>query len=148
VWKGSEELRLHPGWADPTSEGNWSYVFLWYIDGKVTLDEISLKISLERYYEGLCRMLLTQKHISETKFIPVVAAVKKMISPANSGAAYTASIRILDFNSQQPIVLNAAIQVLTTVDKDKTAVRFDVSSRPFSHRVWTALEHIKVVLTP
>jgi hypothetical protein len=147
-WKGVEELRLHPGWADSGSEGNWSYVYLWYIDGIVPLDENSLKKNLEVYYDGLSRLLITQKHIPEARLIPAVAAVEKIKVLPGDRQTYMATIRILDFSTVGPIVLNAAIHVLTVPDKNKTAVRLDVSPKPLNRPVWKELEEIKLRFAP
>src|SRR4030095_5077344 len=52
-YSGVEELRFAPGWAVSTSDEYWSYTFLWWLEGKPSIDKDSLQKNLTFYYSGL-----------------------------------------------------------------------------------------------
>lgn len=142
-WKGAEELRLHPGWADPKSEGHLSYVFLWWIDQAVPVNKVTLEDDLQIYFSGLVRKITSMRHVPADKLIPTEASVVRAKKLGGDLATYNASVHMLDFFSQKPIVLNLVIHVKIR-SESITAIRVDASPQKAGDAIWKALDAIKI----
>jgi hypothetical protein len=55
-YKGVEDIRFAPGWANEKSEEYWSYAFLWYLDGRPEINSAIIADNLKNYYTGLSKI--------------------------------------------------------------------------------------------
>lgn len=53
-YQGHENLRFAPGMFKPAAPDYFSYAFVLWIDGKMSLEPESLEKDLMKYYKGLC----------------------------------------------------------------------------------------------
>ena len=146
VLQGEEEIRLHPEWMDTKVPGNWSYVFLWFLDGKPEINAAWLKGKLEIYYDGLLNHFVEPNKIPASKIFPTAAMVSEAKTGKDDERTFTADIRMLSLQSQEPIRLHARIHVKKTSVANKTALWFQLSPQPQTHPVWKELESIKLAL--
>ncbi|MDB5022849.1 MAG: hypothetical protein JWP78_604 [Mucilaginibacter sp.] len=142
-WKGEEELRLHPGWADPKNEGHLSYVFLWWIRQAIPVNKTVLKDDLRIYFSGLVKKIGTMHHIPANKLVAAETNVTSGKTLKGDIATYRATVHMLDFFSQKPIVLNLIIHVKIRL-ASVTAIRVDASPQDAGHPIWKALDAIKI----
>jgi hypothetical protein len=145
-WKGVEELRFHPGWADPASPGYWSYAFLWWIDGNPSIDESALQHNLQAYYSGLVARNIAPRNIPAVKLITTMVSVKKIPTMGEDLATFRGSVRMLDYMTQIPMTLNIVIHVKdagmdgATRMGAKSAVLVEASPQPHEQMVWRKLD--------
>ena len=135
-FSGVEDLRFAPGWADGTKEGYWSYAYVWWLDGKPALDAAGLQESLKAYYTGLVGRNIPRRKIPADKVVPTTVALKKLKSTTTE--SYGGEIYMLDYMAQQPMTLNAVIQVLPC--GKHTAVLVQVSPKALTHAIWAELK--------
>ena len=135
-YRGQEDLRFAPGWADPASEEHWSYAFLWWLERSPMVDANTLEEHLKAYYTGLVGRNITQRRIPSNKVIPVTTRFKKAKTADNDIATYSGTIRMLDYHAQRPITLNCQVHVRSCKKQRRTAVFFEVSPKPEKHPVW------------
>jgi hypothetical protein len=146
TWKGVEELRFHPGWADPASPGYWSYAYLWWIDGALSVDESALHHNLQALYSGLVGRNIVSGNIPASKLIPTSASVKKTTTMKADLATFHGSVRMLDYMTQKPMMLNLLIHVKSArMDMSgrtpaKSAVLVEASPQPLEQAVWRELD--------
>lgn len=138
-YTGVEEIRFAPGWAKITSDSYWSYVFLWYLDGKQKIDVKTLESHLKVYYEGLAA---ATKSVPREKLIPVVVKNKSEKNCEDGGSYFEGTLVMLDYMSQKPLTLNYKVSVRTCLEEDKTTVFFRLSPQPLLHYVWKALDKV------
>jgi len=138
-YKGTEDLRFAKGWADIISDEHWCYAFAWWLDGKPVIDETTLQQNLTEYYSGLVKRNVIDKKIPESKTVPTVATIKKMVTLRGDRETYTGIIQLLDYHSETPMVLNCMIHVKSCDTKSHTALLFEISPKPLDHPVWKQL---------
>ncbi|HEX5167827.1 MAG TPA: hypothetical protein VFW11_01540 [Cyclobacteriaceae bacterium] len=141
-YRGVEDLRFAPGWADAKSDEYWTYAFLWFLEGKQTFEGQILEQHLKAYYSGLVGRNIEPRKISEEKLIPVNSRVTKTHSSAGDQETYTGTVSMLDYMEQKPIVLNCVIHVKSCPEKDNTFVFIEISPQPTSHAIWQSLNQI------
>lgn len=142
VGKGTEDIRFHPGWGDSTSQGYWSYTYLWWLDGTVSFSESMLQQNLQAYYAGLVGRNIEGRKIPAEKVVPTVAAVKKIKAAEKDRATYSATISMLDYMTQKPMVLNGLIHVKDARTGGKSIVLIEVSPQALTHDVWKQMNEI------
>lgn len=142
VYKGVEEVRFAGGWGDVKSEEHWSYCFLWWLEGTPKIDALTLQSSLKAYYTGLVARNIERRHIPADKIIPTVAVIKKIKTISDDLETYSGTVRMLDYHSNEPIVLNCMIHVKDIKVLNHTAIYFEISPKPFSHIVWKEMSKI------
>ncbi|MBK7668390.1 MAG: hypothetical protein IPJ32_14260 [Sphingobacteriaceae bacterium] len=138
-YKGMEEIRFTPGWARKDSADYWSYVFLWYLDGKQKIDAKTLEGHLKVYYEGLAS---ATKSVPREKLIPVVVKNKVEKTFSTYEACFEGTVYMLDYMSQKPMTLNYKIRLTTCPGEEKTFVFFRLSPQPYAHQVWKGLDKV------
>lgn len=139
-YKGVEDIRFTPGWANAKSEEYWSYAFLWYLDGKVTIDAKTIDSNLHAYYTGL--VSINGQNIPAEKVIPVVTSFKKIKTENGDQETYTGTVKKTDYMSQKPIVLNAKVHLRSCPEENKTFIFYELSPQPLSHIVWASLDKL------
>ena len=139
-YKGVEDLRFAPGWADGASEDHWAYAFLWWLEGKPQLTAEKLETHLQDYYNGLIGQNIVPRKIPREKLVPVKAVLKATpVSPGDK-ASFAGTVTMLDYLTQTPMTLHVIIHWKDLPIPDRSAVFFEISPRPRDHRVWTQLE--------
>ena len=142
-YQGVEDIRFTPGWAKKTTNEYWSYVFLWYLDGKVVLDARTIENNLKSYYTGLIKVNTDSSKIAD-KLFPVTSSVKARATEKEDLKTFESSVTMLDYLSKQPITLNVVIHIKTCTGKDKTFVFHEVSPMPYADEVWKRLHQLWV----
>lgn len=135
---GTEDLHFTPGWSKPESDQYWSYVFVWFLDGKVKPTTDDLAKYLEQYYTGLYMTNLGKKSKPETTFTSVSI---KDNSKKGKDQYYNAEINTLDFLSGKPLKLLVRLDVRSLGHKH-TAVLFQASPKAYGHGVWNTLSAV------
>jgi hypothetical protein len=142
-YKGVEDVRFAPGWADEKSEQYWSYTFLWWLEGDQVLDESILQKHLQAYYGGLINRNVIVRNIPSNKVIQTNVNIKKLKTDSKQPADYNGTIQMLDYMTQKPITLNFLVQVKSCKPDNHTMVFFELSPKPYSHPVWQEMHRIK-----
>ena len=141
-YSGVEEIRFAPGWGEIKSEEHWSYCFVWWLDGKPKIDAITLQSNLKEYYTGLVGRNIASRDIPSNKIFPTVATIKKIKTISNDLETYNGTISMLDYHSQEPMILNCVIHLKNIKATDHTAIYFEISPKPLSHVVWKKMDEI------
>src|SRR5689334_3811165 len=55
-YKGVEDIRFAPGWANAKSDEYWTYAFLWYLEDAVKITAPIIEENLKAYYTGLFKV--------------------------------------------------------------------------------------------
>ncbi len=143
IYKGVEDLRFAPGWGDSTSEEYWSYAYLWWLDGDPRIDANSLHENLKAYYTGLVGRNITRRKIPANKVVPTHVTVKKIKTVASDIETYSGDIHMLDYMTQQPIILNTLIHIKSCGLQKHTVVFVEISPKPFIHSIWQQFNNIE-----
>lgn len=142
TYKGVEDIRFTPGWANSKSDEYWSYAFVWYLDEKPPVNKASIEKDLKAYYTGLLKVNTdSSKHANEKPLV-----VKTDFQPAKSlpgdWAAYTGTVYMRDFLSREPITLHCIIRARSCTETGKTFLFFELSPKSFEHVVWKSLDQL------
>lgn len=141
-YKGSEELRFAKGWEDIVSEEHWAYAFLWTLDGSPIINDSTLQQNLTDYYSGLVKTNITSRSISSFKVVPTIVKVQSITTETGDTATFHATVNMLDYIAQKPIVLNVAIHLKNCSEPGTTKILFEVSPQPATHKIWTTLNSL------
>jgi hypothetical protein len=141
-YKGVEEIRFAPGWGEIKSEEHWSYSFVWWLDETPKVDAAILQSNLKAYYTGLVARNIKPRNIPANKIIPTTVTIKKVKPTSNDLETYSGTISMLDYHTQEPMILNCMIHVKDIKMTNHTAIYFEISPKPFSHIVWKKMNEI------
>ncbi len=141
VYKGVEDIRFTPGWAKVKNDEYWTYAFLWYLDGKVNMDEKIIEKNLKAYYTGLFNINTTDSARAAIKVIPVTTHFNKAATDKGDMATYTGVIGMMNYLNLQPITLNCIVH-LRKCTEDKTIIFYELSPQPFLHSNWLKLDQL------
>jgi hypothetical protein len=139
TYKGVEDIRFTPGWADAKSHDYWSYVFLWYLDKKPVVNTTTIEKDLEVYYTGLIKVNTdSSKHAGEE---PILVKAKFNIAKSLPGdfASFTGTVYMRDFLGREPIILNCRVHAKTCTATGKTILFFELSPQAFTDTTWKLL---------
>lgn len=145
-YKGTEDLRFAPGWADGNNDEHWAYAFIWWLDGQPAITPDSLASHLQRYYTGLIESNITPRKIPGEKLFPVKASLKPTRTSPGDKATFTGTVYMLDYITQTPMTLNIVVHWKKLNTQDHTAVFFEISPRPLTHSIWTQLNNLNTGL--
>lgn len=137
TFKGIEDIRFSPGWGDSKSNEHWTYSFLWWLKGAPKVDAAILQANLKAYYEGLVSRNVAG--VGANKLVPTTVTVKKATTIPGDAETFNASVSMLDYHTQQPMILNCLIHLKENNDQKHTAIYFEVSPKPFTHPVWKTM---------
>lgn len=140
TFKGVEDIRFAPGWADPKSDEHWTYSFLWWLEGSPKIDAGILQANLKAYYEGLVSRNIAG--VPANKLVPTIANVKKATTVPGDLETFTATVNMLDYHTRQPMILICLIHVKECKDQKHAAIYFELSPKPFVHSVWKKMNQI------
>ena len=141
-YKGVEDVRFAPGWGDARSNQYWSYAYLWWLEGKQTIDAQVLSNHLQSYYQGLVARNVKERQIPERALVPTQVNIKTAKTLGDDKGSFEGTIKMLDYMTQKPITLNCRIHVKACSAQDRTAVFIEISPQSQTHPVWTSLNRI------
>lgn len=140
-YKGVEDIRFAPGWADQKSDEYWTYAFLWYLDGSPETNAAIIADNLKAYYTGLIK-INTDSSRAAAQRLPVATSFKKAPTGKGDLATYTGTVKMIDYMQQKPITLNCIVRLKFCKDENKTMVFHELSPKPFTHNNWAALDQL------
>ncbi|MEN1785918.1 MAG: hypothetical protein AAGF77_12360 [Bacteroidota bacterium] len=141
-FKGFEDIRFAPGWADKNSEQFWTYHFTWFIQNRGALTEEVLTETMNGYFDGLTRAVLKQQS-DETDPETLGKALCLFIKTEDG---FRGKMRVFDaFFSKEYITLNVTIKEWFCEGSNKQIVSFNISPQPLDHEVWEVFQNVKVV---
>ena len=141
-YKGVEDIRFAPGWANVKSDEYWTYAFLWYLDARPQINEKNIAENLKAYYTGLYKVNTDSSKTANEKAIPVKASFKKVKTATGDLETYSGSIEMMDYMQRKPIVLNCIVRLKVCVEDNKTFLFHELSPKPFTHTNWLALDQL------
>lgn len=141
-YKGMEDIRFAPGWANPASDEYWTYAFVWWIDGEQTINDTTLANHLQAYYTGLVAGNAKSNAVAKQKLIPAVAVIKKITTAAGDIETYKGDITMQDYMDLglKQLVLHATIHKKQCAGH--TALLFQLSPKEETHAVWNGLNKL------
>ena len=140
-YKGFEDLRFAPGWADAASNEKWAYVFVWYLDEKYSFDEKNIQSSLVAYYTGLTKRRAIADKDDVKNWFPATATVNKTDASPGDLAAWAGTAKIYDAHvTKKPATLYFRIHQKAINEAGKTVLFFEISGFPSPSPVWNKME--------
>ncbi len=140
-YKGVEDIRFTPGWANSKSEEYWTYAFLWYLDSLPKTDARIIEANLRAYYTGLIKVNSGNK-IPPEKQIPVMTAFKETQTNKEDLQTYSGTVEMLDYMQQKPIKLNCMVHLRYCAAEKKAFMFYELSPQPFTHNTWQVLDQL------
>jgi hypothetical protein len=141
-YSGVEDVRFTKGWGESTSNEYWSYAFLWYLDGKPVINERDIEKNLAMYYDGLIGQNVEPRKIPPALVKPTKVTVKKIATQKGDQSTYSGTIDMLDYMQQKPVTLNCIVHQKLCDGQNKTFVFHEISPKPLTDPVWTALNKL------
>jgi hypothetical protein len=141
-YKGVEDIRFTPGWANVKSDEYWTYAFLWYLDGRPKTDEKIIAENLKAYYTGLYKVNTDSARYAIEKPAPAITSFKKTKTAKGDLETYTGTIEMLDYMQRKPIVLNCMVHLRVCAEENQTILFYELSPKPFTHSNWIALDQL------
>ena len=141
-YRGVEDIRFAPGWANVKSDEYWTYAFLWYLDARPKTDEKIIAANLKAYYTGLYKVNTDSARYAIEKPVPAITSFKKTVTAKGDLETYTGTIEMLDYMQRKPIVLNCIVHLKVCAEENKTILFYELSPKPFTHNNWLALDRL------
>jgi hypothetical protein len=133
---GFEEAYFPRDWSNQNSPDYWSYVFVWNIEGNVTINEAVLEHDLQYYFDGLMTVVNNDKNFEVPKSTAVFLK--------NLDTSYKGKVRLFNaFHTKQMMTLNVLVNVFYCEVQDKSLVLFRFSPSNFDAEIWKTLLNIK-----
>jgi len=139
-YKGVEDIRFTPGWGNIKTHEYWTYAFLWWLDGTVTMDSAIIENNLKAYYTGLAKV----NNVPADKQVVVKTKFNKAKTASGDLNTYTGTIDMTDYMTKSPLTLNAVVHVRRCEAENKTVIFYQVSPKPFTHSNWADLNSLWV----
>lgn len=137
-YPGFEELRFAPGMFDPDAADYFSYVFVWFIEGRAEFDAELLDKQLEAYFEGLCTAVAQSRKLS-----PPAHPIEASVGQANQAGEYQARVSVWDaFTDGRPLTLRFEIRTQRCAEDACSCVLFEASPSPVDAEVWKTMRGI------
>lgn len=142
LYKGVEDIRFTPGWADAKSDEYWSYLFVWYLDKMPKTNAKILRKNLEAYYTGLVASNSKGRKIEKEKMLGVKASIKKTSTAAGDLKTFRGNIFMVDYMQQKPITLNCIVHLRSCPATGKAFIFYELSPKAFTEAVWQSLHKV------
>lgn len=134
---GYEEAYFPKNWSNQNSPDYWSYVFVWNIEGKATINEAILEHDLQFYFDGLMTIVNNDKDFEVPKSTAVFLK--------NLETSFKGKVRLYNaFHTKQMMTLNVLVNVFYCKVQDKTLIIFRFSPSDFDAEIWNTLLDIKL----
>ncbi len=137
-YKGVEDIRFTPGWANAKSDEYWTYAFLWWLDGTPNFDAAIIESNLKAYYAGLA----VANNVPAEKRIPVKTSFKETKTAKGDLKSFSGTIEMVDYMTQKPLTLNAVVHLRRCTEENKTVVFYQLSPKPTTHNNWINLNKL------
>ena len=145
-YRGAEELRFAPGMFKPEAGDYWSYAFMMWLEGSVSVDARSLERDLLKYYKGLCGAVGASRKLDLDLSKISVQATKQESKGRLGGEEaefFHARIDFYDaFVTGKPLTLHVELWSRAADAKKRTCLFAIVSPKEKSAPVWEALRKI------
>ena len=141
-YKGVEDIRFTPGWANKETAEYWSYAFLWYLDDTPKFDSKIIESNLIAYYTGLFNINTDKSKIDSSRLMPVTASIKKISSDNGDSKTFHGTVNMNDYMTKKPITINLLIHIKLCEGQKKTFVFYEVSPQPYTDNVWSSLHQL------
>lgn len=136
-YKGYEELRFHKDWAKEGSDGFWTYLMAWHIDGIQDITTEQLNSYNQFYYDGLVN--------GGVGNIPKAKILYEKIE-TDSTTKFRGTLNFFDgFHTKEMITLNVLVDIELCMKNNKTTVIFKVSPKPTKDLIWQKQYDIKLI---
>ena len=138
---GVGDIRFPPkGWIKPEHPFFWSYTYAWSINVNRKIPESELELDLEKYFNSLNRVDVTNKNDKR-----IATATVTKIKRKKSVTFYEGKVHTYDrFATNKRFVLNVKIESNYCKKTKKTVLLFTFSPKDFKHEVWETLDTIKL----
>lgn len=141
-YKGVEDIRFTPGWADAKNEEYWSYAFLWWLDGTPETNATIIADNLKAYYTGLIAINREHYKVPVDKITPVQTTFKETKTAKGDTKTFTGNITMLDYMQVKEMTLHCIVHLRSCPEENKTVLFYELSPQPLSHTVWTKLSKL------
>jgi hypothetical protein len=141
-YKGVEDIRFTPGWANAKNEEYWSYAFLWWLDGTPETTATIIADNLKAYYTGLIEVNREGFKVPVDKITPVQTSFRETQTAKGDLKTFTGSVTMLDYMQAKPMTLNCTAHLRTCLTENKTVLFYELSPQPLLHAVWTKLNKL------
>ena len=141
-YKGVEDIRFTPGWANASSEEYWTYAFLWYLEGSPKIDATITAANLKAYYTGLIEINREGYKVPVEKLIPVKTSFTETKPDKGDLKTFRGTIDMLDYMQQKPITLNCIAHLKFCREENKSVLFYQLSPKPLSHKNWERLNQL------
>lgn len=137
-YKGFEDIRFAPGWADTTATDYFTYTFTWVIEKNPKLDQEKLETQMKAYFDGLMAA------VSERNDLPKTIASFNF-SKARTAFAASGEVGFYEaFYKKKVITLYTKIAGKPCPKTGKYLVRFEFSPQPITDTVWDGFKEVKL----
>ena len=140
---GFQDVRFPPGWGEASSEDYWSYMYMWWLEGNPKFDTEILKGYLNSYYTGLVGRNIVRRNIPQDKLVQTSINLKRIKAVPGDIETYTGDIRMLDYMTLKPIVLNTIIHIKDCELQKHKVVFIEISPNAFTHSIWKRFNQIE-----
>jgi hypothetical protein len=141
-YKGVEDIRFAPGWANSKSEDYWSYAFLWFLTSVPETNEAVIENNLDAYYSGLVGRNIVRRKIPTDKLTPVKTTIKEVQREPGDDKTFRGTICMLDYMEQKPMTLNCVVHLKSCAGKSNGYIFHEISPKPADHLIWASLDLI------
>ena len=138
---GVGDIRFPPkGWIKPEHPFFWSYTYAWSINVNRKIPESELELDLEKYFNSLNRVDVTNKNDKR-----IATATVTKIKRKKSVTFYEGKVHTYDrFATNKRFTLNVKIKSHFCKKTQKTVLLFTFSPKEFTHKVWNTLNRIEL----
>ncbi|WP_036825231.1 hypothetical protein [Polaribacter sp. Hel1_85] len=138
---GVGDIRFPPnGWIKPEHTFFWSYTYAWSIDVNRKISTSELELDLEKYFNSLNRVDVTNKNDKR-----IATATVSKIKRNKSVTFYEGKVHTYDrFATNKRFTLNVKIKSHFCIKTQKTVLLFTFSPKEFKHEVWKTLNEIEL----
>ena len=140
-YEGYEDARFLPGWGKVESDEFWSYAFAWRINLNEEMSEKELQENLQKYFDGLMKVVNKDKE----KVLPKTIALLQKNKDVNNNKQFAGTVQVYDaFKTKKSITLNVTIENYYCEKEKKSIILFRFSPKEFGDDVWLKLHRVKL----
>jgi len=136
---GEEHQRMAPAWQEPGNPNAWTYASLWWIKDDAIITQKTLESYLWDYYNGLIIRNVINRNMDPKNIVPTVVNLKEQKPEAPDKSKFEGTVKMLDYLTGKPIILNLTAHILVCTKDKKLGVLFLVSPQPATHTLWKTL---------
>lgn len=141
-YKGLEDLLFAPNFDDREGPQYHSYIFLWWLEGKVDLPPAKLRKDLIEYFRGLTGEREKSYHFT-ADLDKVSATMVRMPGGGDSAKQHYSGDVSIYGTFGKVIVLHADVTLSYCAEANHTLVFFDMSPQPREAAIWPQMEKIR-----